>query len=717
MTNQAINNSPGAFGTLATAEIDLDNNAARLSSGTLTNESTVPDLLDMSGNSLNFEASGGAAQISLGNSSTVLVESDLVNTVNNNGLSTAGGSATISLSGGSSLHVEGNLSNTVNNGDDMGLSGGAFGGIVSISLDASQLQVTGSLTNGAYNASDTFAGSAFLTLSDESTVTVGGLFLNDVGGTVTLTGGGNSLTGTGGLTNNGSLNVAAGDTADFRQGGALSTGFDTFTNLSNGTLTGGSYDIGGTFNYDASMGTGGGAILAMQNTSITLEGTGQILYGPGAGLDALASLGSLTDSNLTYNGAGTRTIMPNGGTFSISSPDSLGTSLNLNSGTNLTINGNLTNGATGGWGTTVNLSASSLTVDGNLVNRDSTFGFAITLNANGMVGSTLPATGSLYNGTSSSVNLNGGGNQLFARGFTNNGSIFIGAGDTADFHFYRDHAHRHRRRNHKSGEWHFDRRNLYCHRHFQLRRERRGGRWPDPQHVRIANPARRPRTDSLRAGCRSRMHSPISAPSQATAPLEIDGQTRTFNPNGNGGAFTLSNSSLTLDSYTPSGSTMPALTALTIAGTLQNGGTINLNDKSTLSVQGLATNGSFISLNGGGNQLFAQGFTNSGSINVGAGDTADFRTARTPTGTGDTFTNLVNGTLTGGSYTVAGTFNYDASAGTSGGQILDSVRIAYRARRPRTDSLRAERRIRCAGESRLAHEQQFPDARRTDADV
>ena len=136
------------------------------------------------------------------------------------------------------------------------------------------------------------------------------------------------------------------------------------------------------------------------------------------------------------------------------------------------------------------------------------------------------------------------------------------------------------------------------------------------------------------------------------------------------GPFTISNSNLTLNSYTDNTNTTTD-SSLTIEGALQNTGNVELFNKSTLTVQGLVTNNDFIALTGGGNTLVGSGFTNSLTIDVGAGDTADFRTGATPVGTGDTFTNLTNGTLTGGSYNVYGTFDYDTSAGTGRGQILN----------------------------------------------
>ena len=85
-----------------------------------------------------------------------------------------------------------------------------------------------------------------------------------------------------------------------------------------------------------------------------------------------------------------------------------------------------------------------------------------------------------------------------------------------------------------------------------------------------------------------------------------------------------------------------------------------LNLANALTIDGV------VSTNGGGNQLSAQGLTNNGFLQIGQGDTADFRTGHT-----GTFTNLVNGVLTGGALDVSGTLLYDANTDTGGGAIIE----------------------------------------------
>lgn len=97
-----------------------------------------------------------------------------------------------------------------------------------------------------------------------------------------------------GLTNNGSLILGYGSLIDAR-GGA-------FTNLDSatGTLNGGVFDISGTFRFDPGAGPYGGNVVNIGPNVILILDGGQMLYGPGAGKNALADLAS----NAGYFGLG-----------------------------------------------------------------------------------------------------------------------------------------------------------------------------------------------------------------------------------------------------------------------------------------------------------------------------------------------------------------------------------------------------------------------------
>jgi hypothetical protein len=166
-----------------------------------------------------------------------------------------------------------------------------------------------------------------------------------------------------GFTNNGSLSIQAGGAANF-QGGA-------FTNLSTGTLAGGTYVIGGTFQFDE----GSGAINRIAaGTNLTLDaqngGVYQVLSGNN---NALA--------NLTGN-AGNLTLT-NGAVFNTDTTSTGGTFTN---------SGTITTAGTGS----------------NQFN----------------------ITGNIFNTSAGAVNLSGPGDQMTATGqFMNAGMVMIGNGD------------------------------------------------------------------------------------------------------------------------------------------------------------------------------------------------------------------------------------------------------------------------------------------------
>jgi len=184
-----------------------------------------------------------------------------------------------------------------------------------------------------------------VTVQNGSTLTVNGLYTQSAGASTNLTGG-STLFAQGfrnevppGYSGAGSISVDATSVADFRTGAT-----DTFTNLKNGTLTGGAYAIAGLFYYDAAA--SGGAITALKGANVTLTGTGQMLYGGAqgstAGTQAFLTLDEIRDSALTLNSAtALPTIAPASGTLAVVSDGVQSASLTLN-GTTLSIAGNLT---------------------------------------------------------------------------------------------------------------------------------------------------------------------------------------------------------------------------------------------------------------------------------------------------------------------------------------------------------------------------------------
>jgi fibronectin-binding autotransporter adhesin len=272
--------------------------------------------------------------------------------------------AITNLSNGSTLTVNGDFTTTART------SQSGFGQ-AQINLDGSTLSVHGNMSNTAFNLNAPVVFSA-VSLTNGSSIMVGGQFSNRAG-SLLLQGSNNTLTASGFDNGTGTLTLdAGGNTADFRAGGASGSGTDTFRNLTNsgGSLAGGTYQIGdgGKFLYDPTSDAAGGKILTL-NAEITLAGTGQILYGPGAGADALQSLGYIYNGSLTYESAGTRTIQSPSGSSRVTGGGTLivggGSALNVNN-TNLTIQGNLSLGLGLGSGS-LTMQDSQLTTTGNLL--------------------------------------------------------------------------------------------------------------------------------------------------------------------------------------------------------------------------------------------------------------------------------------------------------------------------------------------------------------
>jgi hypothetical protein len=515
-----------------------------------------------------------------------------------------------------------------------------------INLTGSNLTVDGSVTtisNSGFSSSINLYSASL-----NSTLTATGALINGAGNNVNLNGGGNMLIAAG-LTNNGAINVGAGDTADFR-----TTGLDTFTNLSNGTLTGGSLNVSGNFYYDASAGTGGGQILSMQSAAITLQGSGQILYGSnGSQGDALAALTSLTDSSLTLDSLNaSRTITPGGNTLTLTNGQ-----IGVNS-SSLEVAGSVVMNTDNNGNSGINLSAGNLKVDGSITNNASSFNNQ-TINLSNL--STLTATGALIN--SSAVNLNGGGNQLFATGLTNNGTINVGAGDTADF------------RNAGAGRLTTLTGNTLSGGVYNLSGQLFYDTGSDTStYIQTLNGATMSLSNTgggnpagaILFGTGAGTDGLAQLGTLTNSNLTLSGQTETFNPNGSNATFALNSSNLELNAY----NTTP--TVLTIQGALQTtSSAINIFGGSNLTVQGGVTNGSGSTISLSGGSLFGTSLTNNGTLNVEqASDTADFRS-----GAG-TLTTLTGNTLTGGTYNITGSLFYNTgSDGSTYIQKLNGVNM------------------------------------------
>ena len=181
--------------------------------------------------------------------------------------------ASVRLSGsGQILYGSGPGTNALSN---LAVNNGQFG-----LTAAAALTLSGGLTNGT---------SANLALDGGSQLTVTGLLQNN--GEVSLHNAGTTLLAQGYSGSAGSeLRVGGGAIADLRSG--ANGGFQNLVNSDGvGTLTNGTFVVGGTLKIDgADDGLGGtlGIAAIDSSASLTLSGTGQILYGAGSGSNALS---------------------------------------------------------------------------------------------------------------------------------------------------------------------------------------------------------------------------------------------------------------------------------------------------------------------------------------------------------------------------------------------------------------------------------------------
>ncbi|HUO29407.1 MAG TPA: hypothetical protein VMU80_09330 [Bryobacteraceae bacterium] len=210
-----------------------------------------------------------------------------------------------------------------------------------------------------------------------------------------------------GITNNGIVQVDSGSTLDIT--GGPFTNFNSAT----GTLTGGTYNVGGTLQFD-------GANIVTNAASITLAGSGaKILSDTGA--NALA--------NFAVNAAGGSFTVSSGGTFTTAGALTNSGVLDLETGGKLTISGGLTNNGTVLTnGTNQQGAANRLTVTGTLTNNS---GASFTVGANNNTSDTaslglLSNAGTVTVDSGASLTLTQGGTD------TNNGAISVSGSLTLD---------------------------------------------------------------------------------------------------------------------------------------------------------------------------------------------------------------------------------------------------------------------------------------------
>ncbi|HVI08496.1 MAG TPA: hypothetical protein VND65_09405 [Candidatus Binatia bacterium] len=408
----AITNS-GSI-TLSSSTLSIANNVSLNGKGTVVLSNSSANFITgaKSGltltNANTIEGSGTISNLGIVNTGTISADQStpLLILPSSAGLNNEG---TLSVSTGSSMQVGTSAGGALLNYAGNTLTGGAYNvsGILqfgakgtSIVTDAANISLTGSSAE-----IEDFSGENVLT--NLATIASAGSF--------TLSSGANFTTA-GNFTNNGKLTVNSGDT--FKVTGSL-----TNFNSSTSTLTGGAYTVGGKLDF-------AGANIVTDAANITLNGSGEIVNSSNnknalMNFATIASSGSFTlasKANFTTTGN-----LTNNGKLTVNSGTSLsiaGDLTNFNSSTDTLTSGTYTIGGSMNFtGANIVTNAANLTLTGNnakilngtengLANFANNTG-SFTLSGNGTF-STGPATFTNSNKltvtTGSTLNIGGGGN-------------------------------------------------------------------------------------------------------------------------------------------------------------------------------------------------------------------------------------------------------------------------------------------------------------------
>jgi hypothetical protein len=281
------------------------------------------------------------------NSGTVMVGKGSTLTVNGN--DTDSGTFSILAGGTFNLLGGGNSTGTLSNAGTLTVGGGktftvANGysqtGAVTIQAGA------GLVLNGGGTASGTITNAGSLTVDGGKTLTVPGVYsqtgtLSIPQGAALILNGGGDASGT--ITNAGTLAVGSGATftvaAAYSQTGTLQVPSGAkmiltgpFPNFAGGTLTGGSYQIGGTFQF--------------ANAAIVTNAADLTLAGPNAKITDLNGLDALGPS-LTLNAATGHLSLLDGAIFSSAGKFENDGLLTIGVGSTFTVNSDFTQGSAG----------------------------------------------------------------------------------------------------------------------------------------------------------------------------------------------------------------------------------------------------------------------------------------------------------------------------------------------------------------------------------
>ena len=386
------------------------------------------------GGNLVLDANGGGA------SSSFQIVGSSPGTLTLSGGTIQGANGTVSFTNGANSTVQGNgtIASTVafTNTGNVVADGGTLTLGNSSDYKSGTLSGPGTFTaNGAIlQFGNMGAGTGIATNASTIVLNGTGAFQNAVGGdalssylttnsgTLTLQNGANLTLTTAFNNTNGTLNVLANSALNLN---------GIFTNAAGEVLNGGTYTIGGTLNY-----RGQDITMIGSTTSLTLEGSGNIVNTAGSNPDALSH--SLTTNNGTLTLTGTLQN-PTTVTLSQAFTNTNGT-LNVLANSTLNLNGGFTNAAGGA------LNGGTYTIGGtlNYSGLDITAintGTSLTLDGNGgaSTGAIMNASGGSHNALTGTLATNYGtlmlqnnANVALTTAFTNSGNLNILSNSTLD---------------------------------------------------------------------------------------------------------------------------------------------------------------------------------------------------------------------------------------------------------------------------------------------
>jgi len=350
--------------TIAGTSNNVSTTAASFSNtGTLTinggDSFTAAKLTQISGSTLSggtFVLGGNLDLTTSGinittNSSTLTLQGGTIMSGATNALANLNNNTkTLTLANNATFTTTGNFTDS----GTMTINSGSTFAVISSGSLTNYNSTTKTLTGGTYTVGGTLSAAGLDIVTDAANITLSGTGklvnstnsanalanLNTIASTGSLTLASNAnFTAAGNLTNSGKLTVNSGSTLGV-------TG--TLTNLSAGTLTGGTYTVGGTMQLASANGgiTTNAANLTLTGTTAKiLDGTNNALGGfnNNTGAFTLASLARLTTASSNFTNSGT-VLVSKGTTFTVGGT---GNSYNQSAGTT-TVDGTLAGSGTTG---------------------------------------------------------------------------------------------------------------------------------------------------------------------------------------------------------------------------------------------------------------------------------------------------------------------------------------------------------------------------------